>query len=46
VRRLSSEFSEGEAETAPLIAVSVVGIGASLIVAVVIGLVVLAIYLA
>jgi hypothetical protein len=46
VRRLSSELSEGEAETTPLIAASVVGIGASLIVAIVIGLVVLGIYLA
>jgi hypothetical protein len=46
VRRLSSELSEGEAETTPLIAVSVVAIGASLIVAIVIGLVVLGIYLA
>ena len=46
VRRLSSELSEGEAETTPLIAVSFVGIGVSLIVAIVIGLVVLAVYLA
>jgi hypothetical protein len=46
VRRLGSELSEGEAETTPLIAVSFVGIGVSLIVAIVIGLVVLAVYLA
>jgi hypothetical protein len=45
IRRLGGELSEGEAETTPLIALSVVGIGASLIVVVVIGLVVLAIYL-
>jgi hypothetical protein len=46
IRRLGGELTEGEAETTPLIALSVVGIGASVIVAVVIGLVALAIYLA
>jgi hypothetical protein len=46
IRRLGGELTEGEAETTPLIALSVVGIGAIVIVAVVIGLVVLAIYLA
>jgi hypothetical protein len=45
VRRLGSELSEGEAETTPLIALSIVGIGAGLIVAIVLGLVLLAIYL-
>jgi hypothetical protein len=46
IRRLGGELSEGEAETTPLIALSVVGIGAMLIIVVVTGLVVLAIYLA
>jgi tetrahydromethanopterin S-methyltransferase subunit F len=46
VRRLSSELSAGEAETTPLIAVSVIGIAAGLFVAIVIALVLLAIYLA
>lgn len=43
--RLSEELKTGEAETTPLIAISAVGIGVSLVVAIVIGLVVVAIYL-
>ena len=46
IRRLGGELTEGEAETTPLIALSVVGIGAIVIVVAVIGLVVLAIYFA
>jgi hypothetical protein len=43
--RLSEELTAGEAETTPLIALSVVGIGAALVVAIVLALVFVAIYL-
>ena len=43
--RLAEELSAGRSEATPLIAMSVVGIGAAVVVAVVMALVVLAIYL-
>jgi len=46
IQRLGAELSKGETEATPLIALSVVAIGAGLVVAIVTALVVLAIYLA
>jgi hypothetical protein len=43
--RLGEELAAGEAEATPLIAISVVGIGAALVVAIVLALVFVAIYL-
>ena len=44
-RRLGEELSKGESEATPLLAISVVGIGVAVVIAVVAALVVLAIYL-
>lgn len=44
-RRLGGELSKGESEATPLLAISVVGIGVAVVIAVVAALVVLAIYL-